>query len=141
MSLAEALKTALLVASVYSWVTLLLAAVPTLFITFVFITGRRWEHAIAGLLGGVGGGFCGAAALFLSLWLSCRDVPTGCNTAQGDMGLLVTFPVGSIAGCLIALLCMNRISSSSRFKNWVYWIGSQIAIWATTTILFAQLMA
>src|ERR1700732_1195823 len=103
MTIIDALKTAVLVASVASWIALLIALVPTLVVACV-VAMRRWQYVIAGLLGGVAGGFCGAASLFLSFWFACRGHVQGCNTAQGDMGLLVTFPLGSLLGCLVGLL-------------------------------------
>jgi len=141
MTFVDALKVAVSVASVFSWIALLIALVPTLFVTFAIVDTRRWHYAIAGLLGGLGGGFCGAASLFLSLWFSCRGHVQGCNTAQGDMGLLVTFPLGSLAGCLVGLLFMNLYSVHHPFRSWAYWISSQLAIWAATTMLFGRLMA
>lgn len=141
MTFVDGLRVALSVACVFSWIALLIALIPTLFVAFAIVDIRRWHYVVAGLLGGVGGGFCGAAALFLSLWFSCRDQVQSCNTAQGDMGLLVTFPLGSLAGCLVALLCMQLCSSSHPLRTWAYWISSQLAIWAASTILFARLMA
>jgi hypothetical protein len=140
MTFVDDLKVALLVGSVFSWVAVLIALTPTLFVTFSVRT-RRLHYAISGLLGGVVGGFCGAASLFLSLSFACRGQLQACNTAQGDMGLLIPFPVGSLVGCLVALLCMRLYSSPRPFRNWAYSIASQIAFWAIVTILFARLMA
>ena len=102
MNLVDGLKAAISVSLHFSWIALLIALLPTLFVTFAVET-RRLQYAIAGLLGGVAGGFCGATSLFLSFWFGCQGQVQSCNTAQGDMGLLVTFPAGSLAGCLIAL--------------------------------------
>jgi hypothetical protein len=155
MNLVDGLKAAVSVSLIFSWIALLIALVPTLFVTFAVET-RRWQYAIAGLLGGVAGGFCGATSLFLSFWFACRGQVQGCNTAQGDMGLLVTFPLGSFVSCLVALAwtrltlripaespwsSVSRYSGSSRFRNWAYAIASQLAFWAATIILFARLMA
>ncbi len=106
MTLADVFKTAVSVSPIFSWIALLIALVPTLLVT-VAVEKRRWHYAIAGLLGGGSGGFSGVASLFLSFWLGCQGQVQDCNTAQGDMGLLVTFPVGSLLGCLVALLCMR----------------------------------
>jgi hypothetical protein len=135
----DALKAALSVASVFSWIALLIALVPTLFVFFAVAT-RRWHYVISGLLGGIAGGFCGAASLFLSFWFACRGHIQGCNTAQGDMGLLVTFPLGSLLGCLVGLLSMRLYLGPRPFRNWALSIVSQLAFWATMTILFARLM-
>jgi MFS family permease len=140
MTFIDALKTAVSVASVFSWIALLIAFVPTLFVSLVVAT-RRWQYIIAGLLGGVAGGLCGAASLFLSFWFACRGHVEGCNTAQGDMGLLVTFPVGSLLGCLVGLFSMRLYSGPRPSRNWLLSIASQVAFWATMTILFARLMA
>jgi hypothetical protein len=140
MTFVDGFKAALSVSFYFSWIALLIALVPTLLVTVV-AEGRRWHYAIAGLLGGVAGGFSGAASLFLGLWFGCRGQVQDCNTAQGDMGLLVTFPVGSFLGCLIALLCMRLYSGPRPFRNWAYAIVTQLAFWVTTIVLFAGLMA
>ena len=140
MNLVDAFKAAVLVSLIFSWIALLIALVPTLLVTSAVET-RRWQYAVAGLLGGVAGGFSGAASLFLSLWFSCRGQVQGCNTAQGDMGLLVTFPLGSFIGCLVALLCMRLYSGPRPLQNWAFAVASQIAFWVTMIILFARLMA
>jgi hypothetical protein len=140
MTLVDVFKAAVSVSLIFSWIALLIALVPTLLVTFAVET-RRWHYAIAGLLGGVTGGFSGAASLFLSLWFGCRGQVQGCNTALGDMGLLVTFPVGSFLGCLVALLCMRLYSGPRPFRTWVYAIVSQLIFWATMIILFARIMA
>ena len=140
MTFLEGLKTAASVAFFFSWIALLIALLPTLFVASVVKT-RRMQYVVAGLLGGVTGGFCGAASLFLSLWFACRGQVQGCNTAQGDMGLLITFPLGSLAGCLVALLSLRLYSGPSLFRNWAYAIASQVAFWAATIMLFARLMA
>jgi hypothetical protein len=155
MNFVDGLKAGISVACIFSWIALLIALVPTLFVTFA-IGARHWQYAIAGLLGGVTGGFCGATSLFLSFWFACRGHVQSCNTAQGDMGLLVTFPLGSFAGCLVALAWTGltlRIpektpwssvcsySGPSPLINWAYAIASQLAFWPTMIILFARLMA
>lgn len=140
MTLLEVFKAAVSVSLIFSWIALLIALVPTLLVAFA-AKNRRWHYAIAGLLGGVVGGFSGAASLFLSLWFGCRGQVQGCNTAQGDMGLLVTFPVGSLLGCLVALLCMRIYSGPRPFRTWAYAIVSQLIFWATMITLFARLMA
>lgn len=155
MNLVDGFKAAVSVSLIFSWVALLIALVPTLFVTFAVET-RGWQYAVAGLLGGVAGGFCGAASLFLSFWIACRGQVQGCNAAQGDMGLFVTFPLGSFVGCLVALawtrftlkvpeespwssVCIR--SGRRSFRNWAYAIASQFAFWVTMIMLFARLMA
>ena len=140
MRFVDALGAAGSVAFMFAWVSLLLALVPTLCVTLA-VDSRRCHYAIAGLLGGVVGGFCGAASLFLSLWFSCLGQIQGCNTAQGDMGLLITFPLGSFLGCPVALLCIRLYSGPSHFRNWAYAIGSQVAFWSVMVLVFARLMA
>jgi hypothetical protein len=140
MTFVDGFKAAVYVSLTFSWIALLVALMPTLFVTIAAET-RRWHYAIAGLLGGVAGGFSGAASLFLSFWFACRGQVQGCNTAQGDMGLLITFPLGSFLGCLVALLCTRLYSGPRPFRNWAYAIASQFAFWATVIILSARLMA
>lgn len=140
MSYVDGLKAAVYAACFFSWIALLIALIPTLSVVFAVET-RRWHYAISGLLGGVAGGFFGAASLFLSLVFACGGKVEGCNTAQGDMGLLVTFPLGSLVGCLVGLMCMRLYSGPRPFRNWAYSIASQIVFWAILTVLFARLMA
>ena len=140
MSLVDAFGAAASVALMFGWVSLLIALLPTLIVASVVDAHRR-QYAIAGLLGGVGGGFCGACSLFLSLWFGCHGEVQGCNTAQGDMGLLLTFPVGAFLGCIVALLCMRLYSGPRHLQNWAYMVGAQIAFWAVMIVLFARLMA
>jgi hypothetical protein len=155
MNLMDGLKAAVSVSFTFSWIALFIALVPTLFVTIAVET-HRWLYAIAGLLGGVAGGFCGAASLFLSFSFACRDQVQGCNSAQGDMGLLFTFPLGSFVGCLLALAWTKltlgipeqspwssvcRYSGPSSLRNWAYAIASQLAIWTAMILLFALLMA
>jgi hypothetical protein len=140
MTFANGLRAAVWVSVMYSWIALLIALVPTLVVTFG-TQSRRSHYAVAGLLGGIAGGFGGAAALFLSLWIACPGQNQACNTAQGDMGLLVTFPAGSFLGCIVALLCMRLYSGPSPYRNWAYAISSQLAFWAIMIILFARLMS
>lgn len=155
MDFMDALKAAVSVTFVFSWIALLIALVPTLGVTFA-VEKHRWHYAIAGLLGGVVGGFSGATSLFLSFWLACRGHVQSCNTAQGDMGLLVTFPVGSFVGCLVCLTWTSltlrfpegsrwssvcRYSGPSQLRNWAYAIAFQLAFWAAVIALLARLMA
>jgi hypothetical protein len=140
MTLMQTLEAAAKVSLAFSWIALLIALAPTLFVASM-AKSRRWHYRVAGLLGGIAGGFGGAASLFLSLWFGCRWQAHGCNDAQGDMGLLVTFPVGSFVGCLVALLCMRLYSGQRAIQNWAYAIGSQVAFWFVMTILFGRLMA
>jgi hypothetical protein len=155
MNFVDGLKAAVSVSFVFSWIALLIALLPTLLVSFAAET-RGWQYAVAGLLGGVAGGFCGATSLFLSFWFACRGQVQGCNTAQGDMGLLVTFPLGSFIGCLLALAWTRltlRIPEKSPwssvwcnsgpgpFRNWAYAIASQLVFWPAMIILFARLIA
>jgi hypothetical protein len=140
MTFMDGFKAPVSVSLIFSWIALLIALLPTLLVTIATET-RRWHYAVAGLLGGVVGGFSGAASLFLSFWFACRGQVQGCNTAQGDMGLLITFPLGALLGCLVALLCMRLYSGPHSFRNWAYAIASQLAFWAGMIIVFARLMA
>jgi Na+/H+-translocating membrane pyrophosphatase len=140
MTLMDGLKAAAMVSLAFSWIALLIALAPALLLASVAET-RRWHYGIAGLLGGVIGGFGGAASLFLSLWFGCRGQGAACNTALGDMGLLVTFPAGSFFGCLVAPLCMRIFSGLRPLRRWAYAIGSQIAFWSIMILLFGRLMA
>jgi hypothetical protein len=155
MNFVDGLKAGVSVSFIFSWIALLIALVPTLLVTFAVKT-RRWQYLIAGLLGGIAGGFCGATSLFLSFWFACRGQVQGCNTAQGDMGLLITFPLGSFVGCFVALAWTKltlripeespwssvcRYTGSHPIRNWAYAIASQLAFWVSTILLIARLMA
>jgi hypothetical protein len=140
----------------FSWIAVLFACLPTGFAFAIAPTKHRLQYVVAGLLGGVAGEFCGVASLFLSLWFYCRGQGQSCNTAQGDMGLIITVPVGSFFGSLLAV-CWTwatlRIppespwssvwcySGPSRIQNWTYAIAIQIAFWVLVTWFFARLMA
>lgn len=154
MELVETLKTMVIASLWFSWIALGIALMPTLFVSIAAET-HGWQYAVAGLLGGVVGEFCGTGSLFLSFWLSCRNQPQ-CNTAQGDMGLIVVVPVGSIIGCLLALFwtrftlripegspwsSVSRYTGRSRFQNWAYAIALQVAFWSLVTWVSALLMA
>lgn len=141
MSFANGLNAAAYVSLIFSWIALLIALLPTLLVTFAFVETRRWQYIVAGLLGGLAGGFCGAASLFVSFWFACQGQVHGCNTAQGDMGLIVTFPLGSLTGCFVALMCMRLFSGFRHPRNWAYWVASQLAIGAAMAMFFARLMA
>jgi MFS family permease len=140
MTIVDGFKAALSVSLRFSGIALLIALVPSLLVTLV-AARRRWHYAVAGLLGGVAGGFSGAASLFLSFWFACRGQVQGCNTAQGDMGLIVVFPLGSFVGSLLGLLCTRLYSGPRPFRNWTYAIASQLAFWAAMIVLFARIMA
>ena len=146
-----------MIASVWlSWIAVLIACLPTVLGCAIAPTKRRWQFLVAGLLGGVAGEFCGVGSLFLSLWLFCLGQGQSCNTAQGDMGLMITVPVGSFLGSLLAL-CWTwatlRIppqspwssvccySGPSRIQNWTYAIAIQIAFWVLASWVFARFMA
>jgi hypothetical protein len=153
MSIWEVLRATVFASLWFSWVALLIAAVPTL---VAFVISSRKQYLVSGFLGGLAGEFCGVGSLFLSFWFSCRGQGQSCNTAQGDMGLMITAPVGSLLGCLLAL-CWNwatlripsespwasvsRYSGASRVKNWTYAIAIPIAFWVLTTLFLARLMA
>ena len=72
------------------------------------------------------------------------------------MGLIITFPVGSLLGCSFALFWMwatlrisqdspwawvTRYSGARRVENWSYAIGVPATFLALITIFFAFLMA
>jgi hypothetical protein len=140
MTFADGFKNAVLMSLGYSWVALAIALVPSLLVASA-PGARRWHYAIAGLLGGVTGGFNGTATIYLSLWLACRGRVHACNAAPEALGLLIAFPVGSLLGCLVGLLCMHLYSGPGPLRNWAYAIGSQLAFWATMIFLFARFMA
>ena len=102
MSVSETLRATLSASLWLSWIALLIAILPTILV-MVAAERHRWQYLIVGVLGSVAGEFCGVASLFLSLWFSCLGQGQACNTAQGDMGLIITLPVGSLLGCLFAL--------------------------------------
>jgi|HubBroStandDraft_5_1064220.scaffolds.fasta_scaffold217805_2 hypothetical protein len=156
MSLLEVFKTTMIASVWLSWIGVLIACLPAGFAFAIAPTKRRWQYFVPGLLGGVAGEFCGVGSLFLSLWFSCLGKGPSCNTAQGDMGLMITVPTGAFLGSLLALFwtwATLRIppespwssvwcySGPSRILNWTYAIAIQIAFWVLVTWSFARLMA
>ena len=155
MSLLDVIKATLTASLWLSWMAILITCAPALFAFVIAPSVRRWHYAIAILSGGVTGEVCGVGSLFLSLWLSCQG-HSPCNTAQGDMGLIVTVPVGSFLGTLLAIgwtwltlripskspwASICRYSGPSRILNWSYAIAIQVMFWVCVTRLFARLMA
>jgi hypothetical protein len=156
LGLRDVLWASLNVSVRFSWIAILIACFPSFFTFLSASTPRRWYYASAGLLGGLAGEFCGAGSLFLSLFLSCRGEPKPCNSAQGDMGLLITLPLGSFLGSLIALgwtwtslriphhsvwASVFSYSGPNRIRNWIYAFGVQMTFWVFMTWLLARLMA
>ena len=156
MELIDTLKATVFASLWFSWIGLLIACVPA---GLAFASAprlRRRQYFVGGLLGGVAGEFCGVGSLFLSLWIGCLGQGQFCNTAQGDMGLIVTVPVGSLLGSLLAL-CWTWItlripekspwasvcsySGANRMWNWACAIGLQVVFWPLGTLLCARLMA
>jgi hypothetical protein len=103
MSLLEVFKATLIAFLWFSWVGVLIACLPAVFGFAIAPAKRRWQCVATVLLGGIAGEFCGVGFLFLSLWLSCLGKGQSCNTAQGDMGLMITVPAGTFCGSLLAL--------------------------------------
>lgn len=115
-------------------IALAIALLPTLAVVCV-AEKRRGYYAIAGMLGGVVGGFGGAAALFLGLWLSCWGQTQGCNTAQGDMGLLVSFPAGAFLGSIAALVGVRVVSKDDSRKKRMAMMALLLAAWGAVMLL------
>jgi hypothetical protein len=118
-------------------------------------TNRR-QYLVAGLLGGLAGEFSGVASLLLSLWFGCRSQGQSCNTAQGDIGLIFTAPMGAMLGCVFAMwwtyatlkrspsnpwASVFRYSGQERFKNCAFAIATPFALWVLVTVVVARLMA
>jgi hypothetical protein len=156
MSLLEVFKVTMAVSIRFSWIGLLIACLPAWYAFTIAPKKLRWQYVVAGLLGGVAGEFCGVGSLFLSLWLSCLGKGQSCNTAQGDMGLMITLPAGAFFGSLLGIgwtWVTLRISPESpwssvwcysgpsRIQNWIYAIAIQIAFWSLVTWLFARWVA
>jgi hypothetical protein len=156
MSLREVLITCVSASLRFSWIAILISCVPTLVVFSAAAKPNRLQYLIAGLLGGIAGEFCGTSALFLSLWYGCLGQGQSCNTAQGDMGLIVTIPVGSLLGCLLAMswtLATLRFPPTSlwasvicytgpnRLGNWTCSIATPAAFCILTTLVLARLMA
>jgi hypothetical protein len=154
MDLVETLKVVLTAGLWFSWIALAIALLPTLLVS-IAAENHKKQYALAGLLGGVAGEFCGTSSLFLSLWLYCRK-QAQCNTAQGDMGLIVTVPLGSFIGCLLALSwtwltlgiqegsvwsSVSRYNGPSRIQNLTCAIALQVVFWMSITWVLALLMA
>lgn len=117
-------------------VALAITLLPTLTVVCAAET-RRGYYAIAGMLGGVVGGFGGAAALFLGLWLSCWGQTKGCNTAQGDMGLLVSFPAGDFLGSVAALVGVQVFFGEYSRKKRMTMMALLLAVWGAAMLLCA----
>ena len=155
MGLRETLITCVSASLWFSWIALLIACVPALGV-FAAAKATRFQYLVAGLLGGIVGEFCGTSALFLSMWYGCLGQGQSCNTAQGDMGLIVTIPAGSLLGCVLAMLwilatqrfpptspwaSVSRYTGPSRFGNWTCFIATPAAFCILTTLTLARLMA
>jgi hypothetical protein len=156
VSLLEVFKVTMIASLWFSWIGVLIACIPVGFAFAIAPTKHRWQYVAAGLSGGVAGEFCGIGSLFLSLWFYCLGKGQSCNTAQGDMGLIITVPIGAFFGGLLALgwtwatlrILPKRPWSSvwsysgpSRIQNWLCVIAIQIAFWVLVTWFFARLMA
>ena len=149
MTLLQVLKATMIASAWFLWIAVPIACLPTAFAFAVAPRRHRWHYVVAGLLGGV-------ASLFLSVWFYCRGQGQSCNTAQGDMGLIITLPVGSFLGSSLAV-CWTWVtlrippespwssiwcySGPSRIQNWTYAIAIPIAFWVLVTLFFARLMA
>ena len=155
MKLNEVFEATLFATLWLSWVAVVIALIPTAIAFAIVSVERRWRYVFAGILGGVAGEACGVASLFLSLWMFCRGQGQYCNTAQGDMGLIITVPVGSLCGCLLGFTWTwigHRIPAESAFasvycysgpkrvQNWLYSIAISFAFWVLATYVFARLM-
>jgi hypothetical protein len=117
------------------WVALLISALPTLLV--VCLAERRWDYGIGGVTGGIVGGFCGAASLFLSLKLDCQFHGHDCHDGQAGMGVLTTFPVGALLGCLIGLLSIRLYSSADSSRDRIMAALTQVAFWAVAVLASA----
>jgi hypothetical protein len=139
----------------FTWIAVLIAILPTM-AAMIAADRHRLQYLIAGVSGSIAGEFCGVASLFLGLWFSCVGQGQTCNTAQGDMGLIITLPAGSLLGCLSALFWVwatlkvasdspwawvSRYSGTSRVRNWGYVLGIPAVFWVLSTIFLAWLMA
>jgi hypothetical protein len=156
MSLRETLIACATASLWFSWIAFLIACVPTLVVSATAAKSHRLPYLIAGLAGGIAGEFCGTSALFLSLWYGCLGQGQSCNTAQGDMGLIVTIPVGSLLGCLVAMgwtsatlrfpptspwASVSCYTGPSRVGNWACTIATPAVFSILTTVVLARLMA
>jgi hypothetical protein len=152
MNLLDTLKASAVASLWFSWIAALIAFLPILFAFSIASRPRRFRYLVAGILGAIAGESCGVFSLFLSLWLYCRARPN-CNTAQGDMGLLVTLPIGTLAGCILSLVwtrairgALERSSESERsalssLRKWIYTAAIPVGFWLFATLLAARLMA
>jgi hypothetical protein len=157
MTLLDAIRTGISASVWLAWVAVLCACLPTFLVAVFFAPKpRRWHYVMACFLGGIAGEFCAVTSLFLSLWIYCRQLSQPCNTAQGDVALLYLVPIGSIAGCLLAvwwtrvtlripegsvLASLRRYSGPNRLLNWVYAFGISLLFWSTMTWFLASIMA
>ena len=156
MSLRETLIACAMASVWFSWIALLIACVPTLMVFSAAAKATRFHYLVAGLLGGVVGEFCGTSGLFLSLWYGCLGQGKSCNTAQGDMGLLVTIPVGALLGCVLGMLwilatlrfpptspwaSLSRYTGPSRAGNWACSIATPVAFCILATLTVMRVLA
>jgi hypothetical protein len=100
----------------------------------------------------VAGEACGITSVFLSFWFECRAYPA-CNTAQGDLGLIITVPLGSFLGSVLALWWIYFIrrkaftqvpSEKHNFhglRKWIYAVAMPAAFWLVATTLLARFVA
>lgn len=103
MTFVDGFKAAVSVSLIFSWIALLIALLPTLLVTIATET-RRWHSGIAGLLGGVVGGFSGAASLFLSFFgLLAEGRFKDATLHKETWGCLSLFPSGPFSA--VSLHC------------------------------------
>jgi hypothetical protein len=136
----------------FSWIAALIAFVPILLV-FAIGSRPRFRYVTAGILGAIAGESCGVTSLFLSFWFYCRARPS-CNTAQGDMGLLITLPLGTLAGLALSLFwtwAIRRVldpsteseqsAVSSGLRKWTCVAVIPVGFWLLATFVAALLMA
>ena len=146
--IAEVLTTSAVASLWLSWIAAIIACIPTLFAFAVGSPTRRLQYLIAGFAGGLAGETCGVTSLFLSMWFECRAYPV-CNTAQGDMGLIVTVPVGTLIGCVFSIWWVRFMqihfraarSETNARPKWSYIVSIAVAVWLVVTVIAARLLA
>jgi hypothetical protein len=153
MSISDVLVSSAWASLWFSWVAGLLVCLPTLAAFAIASHGNRLRYLIGGFLGGFAGECCGVTSLFLSSWFSCRTNPS-CNTAQGDMGLILSVPAGSLLGCILGICWVwlmqptsleqsqpVEVAARSRVTVWTTAVGVPVVLWFWVTILLAWIMA
>jgi hypothetical protein len=168
MGFAEVLTDTLFAALWFSWVALLIAALPPAGVALILKgRGSRWtipanekvgerkiHYVTLGLLGGLAGEISAICSLSFGEWWVCRTEHQLCNDGQGGMALIFTIPALSLFGSIITLLwtwaslripadmpwaSVFSYSGTRRSLNWICAIAIQLIFWSLLTFAVFRL--